>query len=69
VSDWCGGWFRGDGDNSLVGGYRYDNVVLQPEQFRVDGTTQRIPPPHLDTGQPRINDYHPERYLTKDDAT
>jgi hypothetical protein len=34
-----------------------------------DGTTQWIPPPHLDTGQPRINDYHhPERYLTDQDG-
>jgi Domain of unknown function (DUF222) len=31
---------------------------------RKDGTTEWIPPPHLDTGQPRINEYHhPENYL------
>ena len=32
---------------------------------RADGTTEWIPPPHLDTGQTRVNNYHhPERYLT-----
>jgi hypothetical protein len=32
---------------------------------RRDGSTEWIPPPHLDTGQPRTNDYHhPERLLT-----
>jgi Domain of unknown function (DUF222) len=31
---------------------------------RADGTTEWIPPPHLDRGQPRTNNYHhPERYL------
>jgi hypothetical protein len=31
---------------------------------RKDGRTEWIPPPHLDTGQTRINNYHhPERYL------
>jgi hypothetical protein len=35
---------------------------------RRDGCTEWIPPPHLDTGQPRTNDYHhPERLLTDDD--
>ncbi|WP_156744506.1 HNH endonuclease signature motif containing protein, partial [Mycobacterium sp. E740] len=34
-----------------------------------DGHPQWIPPPHLDTGQPRVNTYHhPERMLTDDDA-
>ena len=29
-----------------------------------DGRTDWIPPPHLDTGAPRTNDYHhPERFL------
>jgi Domain of unknown function (DUF222) len=33
---------------------------------RPDGTTEWIPPPHLDTGQPRTNTYHhPERYLNR----
>lgn len=31
---------------------------------RKDGRTQWIPPPHLDTGQARVNNYHhPEKYL------
>jgi hypothetical protein len=31
---------------------------------RTDGRTEWIPPPHLDTGQSRVNDYHhPEKYL------
>jgi hypothetical protein len=31
---------------------------------RRDGRTAWIPPPHLDTGQTRVNDYHHlERYL------
>ncbi|MGV0750404.1 13E12 repeat family protein [Mycolicibacter minnesotensis] len=31
---------------------------------RLDGTTQTLPPPHLDRGQPRTNHYHhPERLL------
>jgi hypothetical protein len=35
---------------------------------RKDGTTEWISPPHLDTGQPRVNDYHhPERYLLPED--
>jgi hypothetical protein len=33
-----------------------------------DGTTEWIPPPHLDTGQPRTNNYHhPDRYLSQTD--
>ena len=31
---------------------------------RKDGRTEWIPPPHLDTGQARVNNYHhPEKYL------
>jgi hypothetical protein len=39
---------------------------------RKNGTTEWIPPRHLDTGQTRINHYHhPERYLSpeEDDPT
>jgi hypothetical protein len=33
-----------------------------------DGRTEWIPPPHLDHGQARTNDYHhPERLFTDDD--
>jgi hypothetical protein len=32
---------------------------------RADGTTEWIPPPHLDHGQPRTNNHHhPQRHLT-----
>lgn len=35
---------------------------------RKDGRTAWIPPPHLDTGQARVNNYHhPERYLIDKD--
>ena len=35
---------------------------------RKDGRTEWIPPPHLDTGQARVNNYHhPERYLIDED--
>ena len=36
---------------------------------RHDGTTEWIPPPHLDNGKPRTNGYfHPELYLTPDNT-
>jgi hypothetical protein len=35
---------------------------------RKDGRTEWIPPPHLDSGQSRVNDYHhPEKYLLPED--
>jgi hypothetical protein len=35
---------------------------------RKDGRTEWIPPAHLDTGQPRVNNYHhPEKYLIDQD--
>jgi hypothetical protein len=35
---------------------------------RTDGRIEWIPPPHRDTGQPRVNFFHhPERYLLPDD--
>jgi hypothetical protein len=35
---------------------------------RPDGRTEWIPPPHLDSGQSRVNDYHhPENLLLPDD--
>jgi hypothetical protein len=35
---------------------------------RPDGTTEWIPPPHLDRGQPRTNKFfHPEKMLGDDD--
>lgn len=36
-------------------------------RIRHDGRVEWIPPPHLDTGQRRVNDYHhPENYLLRD---
>lgn len=36
---------------------------------RKDGRTEWIPPPQLDTGQARVNNYHhPERYLVPDEG-
>ena len=35
---------------------------------RKDGRTEWIPPPHLDTGQDRVNNYHhQEKYLLPED--
>jgi hypothetical protein len=49
-------------DNRLIekGGWR--------TRKRKDGRTEWFPPPHLDTGQDRVNNYHhPERYLVPED--
>jgi hypothetical protein len=80
-SYWCqvhhvDGWAADDGptdidkltlacgpDNRLVeeGGWR--------TRKRKDGRTEWIPPPHLDTGQARVNDYHhPQEYLAENDG-
>ena len=46
-----------------------DNRLVKPggwktRKRRKDGRTEWIPPPHLDTGQARVNDYHhPQNYL------
>jgi len=50
------------GDNRLVeeGGWT--------TRKRKDGRTEWVPPPHLDTGQSRVNDYHhPEKYLLSEE--
>ena len=49
-----------------------DNRRVKPGGWstrkRKDGRTEWIPPPHLDTGQARVNNYHhPERYLIPDE--
>ncbi|HET6736635.1 MAG TPA: HNH endonuclease, partial [Mycobacterium sp.] len=49
-----------------------DNRRVKPGGWttrkRKDGRTEWIPPPHLDTGQTRVNNYHhPEKYLLPDD--
>lgn len=49
-----------------------DNRLIEAGRWttrkRKDGRTEWIPPPHLDTGQTRVNDYHhPEKYLRPED--
>jgi hypothetical protein len=44
------------------------HVVLVTRR-RKDGRIEWIPPPHLDSGQSRVNDYHlPENYLLPDEG-
>jgi Domain of unknown function (DUF222) len=50
-----------------------DNRMVKPGGWRTrkreDGRTEWIPPPHLDSGQSRVNDYHhPENYLLPDEG-
>ncbi|WP_131815758.1 HNH endonuclease signature motif containing protein, partial [Mycolicibacterium flavescens] len=50
-----------------------DNRAVRPGGWRTgkrkDGRTEWRPPPQLDTGQARVNNYHhPERYLIPDDG-
>jgi hypothetical protein len=68
------GWVAGNGPTdidklSLACGP--DNRLVEEGGWttrkRHDGRTEWIPPPHLDTGQARVNDYHhPENYLMPD---
>ena len=49
-----------------------DNRMVKPGGWRTrkrkDGRTEWIPPPNLDGGQSRVNDYHhPENYLLPDE--
>ena len=73
---WCqvhhvDGWASDDGRtdiNKLTLACGPDNRLVEQGGWttrkRKDGRTEWIPPPHLDTGQSRVNDYHhPERYL------
>jgi hypothetical protein len=73
---WCqvhhvDGWAKDDGPtniNRLTLACGPDNRLVEEGGWttrkRKDGRTEWIPPPHLDTGQSRINDYHqPEKYL------
>ncbi|OBI76204.1 HNH endonuclease signature motif containing protein [Mycobacterium sp. E740] len=50
-----------------------DNRRVKPGGWRTrkreDGRTEWLPPPQLDTGQARVNNYHhPQRYLAPDDG-
>ena len=65
------GWAAAKGEtdiNKLTLACGPDNRLIEESGWttrkRKDGRTEWIPPPHLDTGQSRVNDYHhPEKYL------
>jgi Domain of unknown function (DUF222) len=68
--DWAAGGLTNINDETLACGK--DNRRVKPggwtTRTRKDGRTEWIPPPALDTGQTRINNYHhPERYLIPDE--
>ncbi len=59
------GWAAADGHtdiNTLTLACGPDNRLIEEQGWitrkRADGRTEWIPPPHLDTGQSRVNDYH-----------
>ncbi len=65
-TDWAVGGLSNITDETLACGPH--NRLVKPGGWRTrkrkDGRTEWIPPPHLDTGQTRVNDYHhPEKYL------
>ena len=70
VADW-----KDDGQtniNDLTLACRADNMLIENTDWTTrkngDGITEWIPPPHLDTGQQRTNDYHhPDRLLGRGD--
>jgi hypothetical protein len=69
------GWANNDGHtniNELTLACGPDNRLIEESDWttrkRPDGRTEWIPPPHIDTGQSRVNNYHhPERYLLPED--
>jgi Domain of unknown function (DUF222) len=68
-TDWAKGGLTNIDDLTLACGSH--NRLVKDDGWRTrkqtDGTTEWIPPPHLDTGQTRVNDYHhPEKYLLED---
>ena len=71
TADWNEGGQTNITDETLACGP--DNRRVKPGGWRTrkrqDGRTEWIPPPQLDTGQARVNNYHhPERYLIADDG-
>jgi len=77
---WCQahhveGWANDDGPTditTLTLACGPDNRLVEEGRWttrkREDGRTEWIPPPHLDTGQARVNNYHhPEKYLLPED--
>jgi Domain of unknown function (DUF222) len=68
--DWSQGGLTNIDDLTLACGT--DNRRVKPggwtTRTRKDGRTEWLPPPNLDTGQRRVNNYHhPERYLIPDE--
>ena len=67
---WCqvhhvDGWVADDGETNIDGltlACGPDNRLVEEGGWttrkRKDGRTEWIPPPHLDSGQSRVNDYH-----------
>lgn len=71
VSDWADDGQTNVDDLTLA--CPKDNRMIKPGGWRTrkrkDGRTEWIPPPELDSGQSRVNDYHhPENYLLPDDG-
>ena len=69
-ADWADGGLTNIDDETLACGP--DNRRVKPGGWttrkRKDGRTEWIPPPNLDTGQARVNNYHhPQRYLIPDE--
>jgi hypothetical protein len=70
TKDWSHGGHTNITDEALA--CQPHNLLIENSGWttrkRADGTTEWIPPPHLDTGQARTNNYHhPQRYLTDDE--
>ncbi len=71
TADWADGGQTDIVDETLACGR--DNRRVKPGGWRTrkrkDGRTEWIPPPNLDTGQARVNNYHhPQRYLIPDEG-
>ena len=70
TADWNEGGQTNITDETLACGP--DNRRVKPGGWRTrkrkDGRTEWIPPPDLDTGQPRVNKYHhPQEFLAEHD--
>ena len=68
-TDWANGGQTNIDEEALACG-PHNRLVTEggwKTRKRKDGRTECIPPPHLDTGQARVNNYHhPENYLLED---
>ena len=69
--DWAQGGQTNITDEALACGPH--NRLVKPGGWktrkRKDGRTEWIPPPHLDSGQARVNNYHyPEKYLLESES-